>query len=143
LKEKIGIVSDHGGFELKEKIKAQFQEILDIQDMGVYEEKSVDYPVIVRSACLKILEGDYQRLIALCGTGIGASIAANRIKGIRAALCHDEFTAEMSKRHNNANVLVLGGRILGKDLAFRIVEKWVDTPFEGGRHENRIQLLDK
>lgn len=143
MKEKVGLVCDHGGFELKEKIRDYFQSKLEIFDEGVYEDKSVDYPTIIHLACQKLLEGKYPKLIALCGTGIGASIAANRLKGIRAALCHDEFTAEMSKRHNNANVLVLGGRILGKDLAFRIIEKWLQTPFDGGRHEVRLQLLDK
>lgn len=142
MREKIGIVSDHGGFELKEKIRQQFQSQLELWDEGVFDEKSVDYPTIVQAACKRLLQGEFSRLIALCGTGIGASIAANRIKGIRAALCHDEYTAEMSRKHNNANVLVLGGRILGKDLAFRIVEKWLDSPFEGGRHETRINLLD-
>jgi ribose 5-phosphate isomerase B len=142
LKEKIGIVSDHGGFELKQSIIQYLNEKYEIVDTGIFEEKSVDYPVVVKSACEKMLQGDFPRMIALCGTGIGASIAANRIRGVRAALCHDEFTAEMSKRHNNANVLVLGGRILGRELAFRIVDKWIQTAFEGGRHENRIQLLD-
>jgi len=82
-------------------------------------------------------------LVVLCGTGIGASIIANRYNGIRAALCHDEFTAEMSRRHNNSNVLVLGGRILGKDLAIRILEKWLNTEFEGGRHEKRILMIEE
>ena len=129
MKELIGIVSDHGGFELKEYLRSYFA-------------NELDYPVIVRGACHRLKTGEFLKLIALCGTGIGASIAANRIKGIRAALCHDEFTAEMAKRHNNANVLVLGGRVLGKDLSVRIVKKWLEASFEGGRHENRIKLLD-
>ncbi len=143
MRKKIGVVSDHGGFRLKEFLKNSLSENHEIIDEGVYEEKSADYPTVVKSACENLLSGKFEMLIAVCGTGIGASIAANRIKGIRAALCHDEFTAEMSKRHNNANVLVLGGRVLAEDLSARIVDKWMKTEFEGGRHENRIQLLDK
>jgi ribose 5-phosphate isomerase B len=138
----VGLVSDHGGIHLKNAIRDALAPSINIMDLGVNDEKSVDYPVIINSACKKLLKGEFQTLIALCGTGIGASIAANRLKGIRAALCHDEFTAEMAKRHNNANVIVLGGRILGTELALRIIKKWMDSPFEGGRHENRIQLLD-
>lgn len=143
MRKKIGVVSDHGGFRLKEFLKNSLSENHEIIDEGVYEEKSADYPTVVKSACENLLSGKFEMLIAVCGTGIGASIAANRIKGIRAALCHDEFTAEMSKRHNNANVLVLGGRVLAEDLSARIVDKWMKTEFEGGRHENRIQLLDR
>ncbi|MDX1957962.1 MAG: ribose 5-phosphate isomerase B [Leptospiraceae bacterium] len=139
---KIGLVSDHGGFELKEFIKESLSKEYEIIDCGVFDTKSVDYPIIISSACKKIISNEFPRLIALCGTGIGASISANRIKGIRAALCHDEFTAEMSKRHNNANVLVLGGRLLGKELTLRIIDKWIHTEFEGGRHETRVGLLD-
>lgn len=142
MKEKVGIVSDHGGFELKEFLRNHFQTELEIVDCGVHTEASVDYPVVIRDACSRLKSGDFSKLIALCGTGIGASIAANRIRGIRAALCHDEFTAEMAKRHNNANVLVLGGRVLGKDLSVRIVKKWLEANFEAGRHENRIKQLD-
>ncbi|MCB1141850.1 MAG: ribose 5-phosphate isomerase B [Leptospiraceae bacterium] len=138
---KIAIVSDHGGFELKEYLKDFFSKE-GISDLGVYEPVSVDYPIVIGKACEQLLSGEFDKLIALCGTGIGASMKANRYKGIRAALCHDEFTAEMSKRHNDANVLVLGGRVLGKDLATRIVQKWLSTDFEGGRHEKRINLLD-
>lgn len=142
MKEKIGIVSDHGGFELKEYLRSVFEKESEIVDCGVNSEQSVDYPTVVKAGCNRLKSGEFTKLIALCGTGIGASIAANRIKGIRAALCHDEFTAEMAKRHNNANVLVLGGRVLGKDLSVRIVKKWLESSFEAGRHENRINLLD-
>ena len=103
----------------------------------------MDYPTVIKAACKRLLAGEFPKLIALCGTGIGASIAANRMKGIRAALCTDEYTAEMAKRHNNANVIVLGGRVLGKDLSVRIVKKWLESDFEAGRHENRINLLDR
>ena len=143
MSQSIAIVSDHGGLQLKNAIKEHFLNSHNLLDLGVYEDKSVDYPQVISEACKKLLRGEFTSLIALCGTGIGASIAANRMKGIRAALCHDEFTAEMSKRHNNANVLVLGGRVLGTELAFRITKKWMETGFEGGRHENRIRQLDE
>ncbi|TGK37808.1 ribose 5-phosphate isomerase B [Leptospira andrefontaineae] len=140
--KKIGIASDHGGFELKEYLRKELADSIEILDFGTKDESSVDYPLIIAEACKKVLSKEVDGLIALCGTGIGASIAANRHKGIRAALCHDEFTAEMSRRHNNANVLVLGGRVLGKDLAARIAQKWLNTSFEAGRHERRVGQLD-
>lgn len=140
--KKIGIASDHGGFELKEYLRHELGNSIEIVDYGTKDESSVDYPIVIGEACKKVLSGEVDRLIALCGTGIGASIAANRFKGIRAALCHDEFTAEMSRRHNNANVLVLGGRVLGKELAIRICQKWLSTTFEAGRHERRVSQLD-
>lgn len=140
--EKIGIASDHGGFELKEFLRDSLSRELEIIDYGTKNETSVDYPIVISEACKKVLSKEVEGLIALCGTGIGASIAANRMKGIRAALCHDQFTAEMSKRHNNANVLVLGGRIVGKELALNIVRTWVNTAFEGGRHERRVNQLE-
>jgi ribose 5-phosphate isomerase B len=143
MKPKVGIASDHGGFALKEFLRKSLEESFEVVDYGTKSEASVDYPTVIGDACRKVLAGEVPRLIALCGTGIGASIAANRIPGIRAALCHDEFTAEMSRRHNDANVIVLGGRVLGTDLALRIVQKWIDTPFEGGRHERRLQLIEE
>lgn len=143
MKPKIGIASDHGGFALKEFLRKSLEECFEVVDYGTKSEESVDYPTIIGEACRKLLAGDVPKLIALCGTGIGASITANRISGIRAALCHDEFTAEMSRRHNNANVIVLGGRVLGTDLALRIVQKWIDTSFEGGRHKRRLDLIEK
>ncbi|MGJ4787204.1 ribose 5-phosphate isomerase B [Leptospira koniambonensis] len=140
--KKIGIASDHGGFELKEYLRKELADSIEILDFGTKDESSVDYPLIIAEACKKVLSKEVDGLIALCGTGIGASIAANRHKGIRAALCHDEFTAELSRRHNNANVLVLGGRVLGKELAIRIAQKWLNTSFEAGRHERRVGQLD-
>ncbi|TGL63262.1 ribose 5-phosphate isomerase B [Leptospira sarikeiensis] len=140
--KKIGIASDHGGFELKEYLRKELADSVEIIDFGTKDESSVDYPLVIAEACQKVLSKEVEGLIALCGTGIGASIAANRHKGIRAALCHDEFTAEMSRRHNNANVLVLGGRVLGKELAIRVAQKWLNTSFEAGRHERRVGQLD-
>ncbi|MCZ8157710.1 MAG: ribose 5-phosphate isomerase B [Leptospira sp.] len=143
MKPKIGIASDHGGFALKEFLRKSLEESFEMVDYGTKSEASVDYPTVIGDACRKVLSGEVPRLIALCGTGIGASIAANRIPGIRAALCHDEFTSEMSRRHNDANVIVLGGRVLGTDLALRIVQKWIETEFEGGRHGRRLQLIEE
>jgi ribose 5-phosphate isomerase B len=143
MKQLIAIVSDHGGLLLKNALRDTLQSSFEIKDLGVFEDKSVDYPIVIGEACKRLLNAEFKCLIAICGTGIGASIAANRMKGIRAALCHDEFTAEMAKRHNNANVLVLGGRVLATDLAVRIVHKWMDSEFEAGRHKTRIELLDQ
>jgi ribose 5-phosphate isomerase B len=138
---KIAIVSDHGGLDLKNYILNNSSGISYI-NLGVNDLTSVDYPTVIGEACQKLLKGEFDKMIALCGTGIGASMIANRFKGIRAALCHDEFTAEMAKRHNDANVLVLGGRVLGGELSTRIINKWLSAEFEGGRHAKRIQLLD-
>ncbi len=139
---KIGIASDHGGFKLKEAIKKHFSAI-EFNDAGTYNEDSCDYPDNVAALCRKIQSGEVEYGIVICGTGIGASIAANKMKGIRAALCCNEFMAEMSKRHNNANVLSLGARVIGEELAFRIVDRWLNTSFEGGRHQKRLDIIDK
>jgi len=135
--------SDHGGFGLKESIKAHLQASgVQVVDLGTHDESSCDYPPIARKVvCQAVNEGS--RAILICGTGIGMSIAANRVKGARAALCHDAFTAEMSRRHNDANVLVLGGRVIGDSVARGIVDIWLKTEFEGGRHLKRISMFDE
>jgi len=138
----LGIASDHGGYELKEKIKANFPEI-QWKDYGTFSQESVDYPDIISKLCVGILQNEVNKGIILCGTGIGASITANRFKGIRAALVHNDFTVEMSRKHNNANVLALGGRIIPEKDAFRFIDIYLNTEFEGGRHEKRIQKLDE
>jgi ribose 5-phosphate isomerase B len=137
---KIGIASDHGGFKLKEAIIRHFAAI-QFDDVGTHTEDSCDYPDYIEKACAKIRSGEIQFAIVICGTGIGASIAANKIQGIRAALCCNEFMAEMSRRHNDANVLALGARVLGDELAIRIVERWLASPFDGGRHQRRIDKI--
>jgi ribose 5-phosphate isomerase B len=137
---KIGITSDHGGLKLKEAIKRHFRNI-EFDDVGTYTDESCDYPDYIATLCRKIQGGELTCGIAICGTGIGASIAANKMRGIRAALCCNEFMAEMAKRHNNANVLALGGRVLGDELAFGIVDRWINTAFEGGRHQKRIEKI--
>lgn len=137
---KIAIASDHGGFRLKEAIIRYFTGI-QFDNVGTHSEDSCDYPDYVEKACVKIQSGEVEYAIVICGTGIGASIAANKMQGIRAALCCNEFMADMSRRHNNANVLALGARVLGDELAIRIVERWMASPFEGGRHQHRIDKI--
>lgn len=137
---KIAIASDHGGFRLKDAIIRHFTDI-QFDDVGTHTEDSCDYPDYIAKACTKISKGEVECAIVICGTGIGASIAANKMQGIRAALCCNEFMAEMSRRHNNANVLALGARVLGDELAVRIVERWLSSPFEGGRHQRRIDKI--
>lgn len=141
---KIVIAADHGGFELKEKLKAYFAgKSLILQDLGTDSTDSVDYPDFAKKLARQILEGRADLGILICGTGIGASIAANRFKGIRAALLYSTFSAEMAKKHNNANVLVFGGRTMAfEDVVMRI-ETFLNTSFEGGRHINRINKIDE
>jgi ribose 5-phosphate isomerase B len=137
---KIGIGSDHGGFSLKRAIINRFTEI-SFDDVGTYDQEPCDYPDYVSIVCSKIQKGDLEYGIVICGSGIGASIAANKINGIRAALCCNEYMAEMSRRHNNANVLVLGGRVLADELSFKIVERWINSSYEQGRHQRRLDKI--
>lgn len=139
---KIAIGSDHGGFRLKEEIKSLLAEIkVDSYDFGTYSVESVDYPDISRQVAEAVAKGEYDRGIIVCGTGIGVSIAANKIKGIRAALCNDVFSAQMSREHNDANILTLGERVIGSGLARMIVEVWLKTEFAGGRHGVRVDKI--
>lgn len=138
----IVIGSDHGGYELKTYIIKYFEENnIEYKDVGCYSEDSVDYPDIAEKLCKEITGGNAERGILICGTGIGISIAANKIKGIRAAVCTDEYCARMCRRHNNANVLCLGGRVVGRELALSITETYLNGEFEGGRHQNRIDKI--
>lgn len=138
----IAIGADHGGFELKTHIINHLKEKgIKVKDFGCFDEKSVDYPDISKLVCDAIISGECENGILVCGTGIGISIAANKIKGIRAAHCHDVYSAEMTKRHNNANVICMGGRVIGRELAFMIVDTWLKTEFEGGRHQTRIDKI--
>ncbi|MCI5147686.1 MAG: ribose 5-phosphate isomerase B [Candidatus Electrothrix sp. AR3] len=139
---KIAVGSDHGGFELKELIVQFLQEMgQEVQSVGCHSVDSVDYPDFADKTCALVQNGSCQRGILVCGTGIGMSIAANRHRDIRAALCHEAFTARMSREHNNANVLCLGGRVIGPELALDIVKAWVETEFSGGRHQRRLDML--
>lgn len=136
------IASDHGGLELKEAIKDLFSSRgLVIDDIGTLTNDSVDYPDYAQKLATAICRGQAEQGILICGTGIGMSIAANKFPGIRAALVFDEFTARMAREHNNANILVMGGRVLQAEQALRMVETWLDTPFEGGRHQARLDKI--
>ena len=141
----IALGCDHGGYELKKEIKQYLDENkLEYIDFGTDSTESVDYPVYARKVVHAILSGECEKGILICGTGIGISIAANRYKGIRAALCTDCFMAEATRQHNDANILALGGRVVGPGLAVKIVETFLNTPFsEGERHKNRIRLIEE
>lgn len=140
----LGIASDHGGFELKNFIfKYLNDKGKDIIDYGTYSEESVDYPDFAHKLCSELLSKKIDRGILICGTGLGMSITANRYKGIRATLSNDLFSAIMSRRHNDSNVLILGGRIVGKELALAIVDRWLEEPFEGERHERRLNKIEQ
>ena len=141
---KVALASDHAGFGLKEIIKEHLSgRVVTLVDLGTDSVQSVDYPDYARKVCEAVLSGSSDRGILICGTGLGMSMMANRYKGIRGALCHDHFTARAARSHNDSNVLILGGRILGMDLAREIVDTWLDTPFEGGRHERRTRKFDE
>ena len=140
---KITIGSDHGAVELKEEVKMVLHEFSDVRvkDVGTFGTESVDYPDIAEKVCADVVSGKADRGIVLCGTGIGISIAANKIDGIRAALCGDVYSAIMSRKHNDANVLAMGGRVTGIGPAGEIVRAWVCTEFEGGRHARRVDKI--
>ena len=141
---KVALGADHGGFKLKEYVKKLLSEMgHDVLDYGTFSEDSVDYPEFALKVVKAILDGEAQRGILCCGTGIGMSIVANRFPGIRAALCHDVYTARMSRLHNDANVLALGGRVLSEDVAEQIVKVWFSEEFEGGRHSRRLSKLEE
>ena len=143
-KKRIAIGSDHGGWELKEHLKGfLIERNFSVEDFGLATQDKTDYPLIAIQLARSISEGRMDRGILICGTGIGMSIVANRFRGVRAALCHDIYTARMSREHNNANILVLGGRILGMGLAEEILKVWIDTAFldPDGRHSRRLQFI--
>ena len=141
---RIAIASDHGGFELKEIVKEYLKERgLEVVDLGTNSEESVDYPVYGKACGEAVASGEADCGIVVCGTGIGISIAANKVKGVRCGLCTSVEMATLTKQHNNANVLALGGRTTPTDLALQIVDAWLDTDFEGGRHERRTNMLDE
>jgi ribose 5-phosphate isomerase B len=139
----IVIGSDHAAYALKEKIKAfLIERSIDVEDAGCYSEDSVDYSDIANKVASSVSSGEFRQGILMCGTGIGMSMAANRFPHVRAALCAGIFSAVMSRRHNNANILVLGGRVIGDILAMEIVKVWLETPFDGGRHQRRLEKFD-
>ncbi len=140
----IALGSDQGGFELKQEVIKHLEERgLEFKDFGSYDTKSVDYPEYAKKVCKAINDGECDKGILICGTGIGISITANKIKGIRAALCTDCFMAEATRLHNDANVLALGGRVVGPGLALKIVDTFLDTPFSNEeRHIRRINAIE-
>lgn len=138
---KIAIAADHGGFELKESLKQHYKE-LNLVDLGTYAADSVDYPDYAAKVAKAILHGEADLGILICGTGVGISIAANRYKGIRAALLYSEEVARLAKRHNNANVLVFGGRTMSVDEVIKRIDTFLQTAYEGGRHQHRLDKLD-
>lgn len=139
---KIAIGADHRGYASKERIKQMLSEHgHEVFDVGPESPKSCDYPDAAYAAAGRVARGEAERGILLCGSGIGMSIAANKVTGVRAALCHDELTAEMSRRHNNANVLCLPADLIGDALMQRMLEVWLGAPFEGGRHETRVSKI--
>lgn len=136
------IASDHGGLELKEAIKSSLGDRnVEVRDLGTMNSDSVDYPDFAESLAVALIRGEAEKGILICGTGIGMSIAANKFPGIRAALITDEFTARMSKEHNNANVIVMGGRVLTPTQASAMVNAWLDAEFQGGRHQKRLDKI--
>ncbi len=140
----IALASDHAGFELKEAIKKHLVDRhYDIVDFGTDSTASVDYPQFARTAAQAVADGQCDRGIVCCGTGIGVSIVANKVSGIRCALCTNEFTAEMSRKHNNANMMAMGARVINDiDLALKMVDIWLSTEFEGGRHARRVEMIE-
>ena len=141
---KIAVANDHGAVELKHEIvkylEAQGHEVINF---GVDVAESVDYPIHGLKVARAVVDGVAERGIALCGTGIGISIACNKVKGIRAVVCSEPFSAKLSRQHNNSNILCMGGRVVGPELAKMIVQEWLDAEFEGGRHKRRTDMLDE
>lgn len=141
---KIAIGSDHGGYVLKEKIKVLLQEEnYEFEDFGCYSEDSVDYPEYARKVAHNVADATFDKGILICGTGIGISIAANKVKGIRASLVHDLESAALTRQHNDSNILAMGGRIVDHDLALEITKVWLSTEFEGGRHLRRVNSIEE
>lgn len=138
----IAIGADHGGYELKEEIKKYLGSMgIEYKDFGTYSPESVDYAAIAYKVGTAITSGECERGILCCGTGIGISMAANKVKGIRAACCSDYFSAKFTRLHNDANILCMGGRVVGAGLALEMVEVFLNTEFEGGRHQRRVDQI--
>ena len=138
----IALASDHGGYTLKEQVKAHLAELgYAVKDFGTDSLDSCDYPDFIAPAARAVAEGTCEKGVVICTTGIGASIVANKVSGIRCALCGDPYSAEMTRRHNNTNMLALGAGIVGENLALAIVDKWLTTEFEGGRHQRRVDKI--
>ena len=142
--KKIALASDHGGFDLKESVIAHLLNTgWEVDDLGPHTGDSVDYPDYGIKLAEAVAEKRVQRGIVICGTGIGMSIVVNRYPGIRGTLCSDVFTAKLCREHNDSNILIMGGRVIGKGLAAEIVNTWLNTPFEGGRHQRRLDKINQ
>lgn len=141
--KKIAIGCDHAAYDMKliimEKLEEKGYELLDV---GAHSTESCDYPEYARGAARKVVSGEADRGILICGSGVGMGMAANRVKGVRAVVCTEPYSAYLSRLHNNSNVLCFGARLVGRDMAWEIVRTWLDTKFEGGRHERRVALID-
>ena len=143
-KFKTAIGADHAGYELKEKVKEYLKELGgEVIDFGTHDTSSCDYPVIAKQVARNVAEKQSDSGIIVCGSGLGVAIAANKIKGIRAVTCHDELCTKMSRSHNDANVLCLGARIIDENTARALVKIWLETEFEGGRHQLRVDMIDE
>lgn len=141
--QRIIIGCDHAAYRIKEILKTALTERgIQVTDEGTHSERSMDYPETGKAVAGKVSSGEYNHGILICGTGLGMSMVANKYPHVRAALCNDLFSAAMSRRHNDANVLVLGGRLIGDMLALEILKTWLETPFEGGRHQRRLEMFD-
>jgi ribose 5-phosphate isomerase B len=141
--KRIIIGCDHAAYRLKEILKAALRnQGFEVTDVGTHGETSMDYPETGKMVAEKVSSGEYERGILTCGTGLGMSMVANKYPHVRAALCNDLFSSAMSRRHNNANILVLGGRVIGDILALEILNTWLETAFEGGRHQRRLNMFD-
>ncbi|MCI6640033.1 MAG: ribose 5-phosphate isomerase B [Pygmaiobacter massiliensis] len=140
----IALGADHGGYALKEEVKKHLQQRgIAFVDFGCHSTESVDYPDMAVAPCQAVVKGECEKALLFCGTGVGISMAANKVRGIRACCCSDSFSAEYTRRHNDANALCLGGRVVGPGLACQLVDIFLDTPFEAGRHARRVEKLSK
>ena len=140
---KISLGTDHAGFQYKEKVKTLLESLGHVvKDYGTFNEEPVDYPVFIRPAAEAVARGECDRGVVFGGSGNGEAMTANKVRGVRCALCWNEETARLSRQHNDANVLSLGQRVIAEDVALKIVRVWLDTPFEGGRHAKRVEQLN-
>ncbi|MDM8200694.1 ribose 5-phosphate isomerase B [Allofournierella massiliensis] len=138
----VALAADHGGYELKEAIRKHLDEIsVAYKDFGSYTGEACDYPDMAEAACRAVVAGECDKALLFCGTGVGISMSANKIRGIRACCCSDAFSAEYTRRHNDANALCMGGRVVGPGLGVYLVDLFLNTPFEGGRHQRRIDKM--
>ncbi|MBX6377605.1 MAG: ribose 5-phosphate isomerase B [Clostridia bacterium] len=139
---RLALAADHGGFELKEAIKGWLRELgHSVEDFGTHSAEAVDYPDYARLVAEAVARGDCDRGVLVCGSGIGMAIAANKVPGVRAAVCNDPYSARLTRQDNDANVLALGGRVVGPGMAREILEVWLNTPFAGGRHARRVEKI--